>query len=658
MPSEELYKTIFNCVNDGIFVVDANARILDANKSACDRLGRSRSELIGLDAQELNAPESVPLVHEHVRRVFADGRFRYETTHLAADGRRVHVEVDARRIDFDGRPAALAVVRDITERKAILKTAEEKAKKSQNEWKAIFQAIGHPSVILDPDHKVVAANSAILLRLGKTEDELIGKYCYELFHGPDLAETPASNCPMRSMISQGNLTTVEMELEALNGNFLVSCTPVLDDQGRLQHVIHIATDITERKRMENDLLRTKEAAETANRAKSEFLANMSHELRTPLNAVIGFASLLQECDLVDPPRKWVGIVKNEGEHLLSIINDILDLARIEADHLELSTEVFSLRDCIKTLFDSIASSAREKPLSLEWEVHDDVPDELLGDPLRLRQILANLLGNAVKFTERGVIRLVVDTNPSDPVAQGGQEPVEESGHTKLLRFVVSDTGVGIPKHLQEKVFNPFIQADGSYTRRYGGTGLGLAICRRLVERMGGSIGLSSEEGKGSVFTFTSSLRLPSKNGGTAAGQSTAGYTSEESTKKRKYNLLVVEDNVTNASLLQEILSLEGHTSTITWTGMEALDAMKSDCFDAVLLDVHIPDINGFELVAKIRERERSNNLKATPFIAVTAHAMKGDRERCLKAGMDAYVPKPIDRDLLVSTINTLLEPKR
>ena len=430
-------------------------------------------------------------------------------------------------------------------------------------------------------------------------------------------------------------------------------------ENKQPRIIGTLKEISARKRMENDLLRAKENAETANRAKSEFLANMSHELRTPLNAVIGFSSLLQESDLLDSQRKWVGIVKSEGEHLLAIINDILDLARIEADHLELSVETFSLRETMMTLLDSISASIRDKPLKLECDIPEQIPDALLGDALRLRQVLANLLGNAVKFTEKGVVQLGVEAVSRNEIPSSTQDESSiTEGHSIFLRFTVGDTGIGVPKNLQEKIFRPFTQADGSYTRRYGGTGLGLAICRRLVEKLGGKIQLESELGKGSVFTFTAVFGLPSE-AMPEAGIHTSSLMEEKSLRKaRKLHLLVVEDNPTNASLIQEMLSLAEHSSVVTWTGTEALTAMKTEHFDAILIDLHIPDINGLELVAKIREREKSHGINPIPLIAVTAHAMKGDQERCLQAGMNAYIPKPIDKNALLDAINTSVMSRR
>ena len=501
----DLYKILCDCVDEAVFIINVDGRILDVNKSACDQLGYARPELIGKGFEEVNVPEA-PRVEERLHAM-RDGCSRFETTHITKSGHKIYVEMNLRLAEFDGRSVVLGVSHEISERQ---RAKKERVLLERNLFMAgpvvVFKWLAQPNFPLE----YVSPN---VTRLGyEAEDFFSGKLLYlDIIHADDrpriIKEVEDGLRAGRSFYEQEyRLVRPDKPDIWVHDHTVVGRSP----EGVVTHFDGYVMDVTERKRIESELLQAKESAEAANRAKSEFLANMSHELRTPLNAMIGFASLLSECALADTQRKWVDIVKSEGEHLLAIINDILDLARIEADCLVLAMEPFSLRETVATLFDSLSTSVRDKPLTIEWHVADQVPDALFGDALRLRQVLVNLLGNAVKFTEKGAIRLaveVVSCEEASVLLACGRPRAEGGTQQSLLRFMVSDTGIGIPKHLHEKIFKPFTQADGSYTRRYGGTGLGLAICRHLVEKLGGTIRLDSEEGVGSAFTFTAVFSL-------------------------------------------------------------------------------------------------------------------------------------------------------
>jgi PAS domain S-box-containing protein len=523
---------------------------------------------------------------------------------------------------------------------------------------SVLDGVPDGVLVASTDGRIRGCNPALCELLGRSEAEICELPLAQIFAGGPMPELPDS-----ASSSAGAVARAETEVRHLDGRAI----PVLVSVGRVRDVdgpdvsagawVLTVRDIGDRKRAEQVLHEAKEAAETASRTKSEFLANMSHEIRTPMNGMLGAAGLLLETDLGDEQRQWVETIERCGDALLAIVNDILDFSKIEAGRLELEKIDFDLADTVNALAELFAEHVRSKGIELAIAVEPDLPRVVRGDPVRLRQVLLNLVDNAIKFTAQGQVS----------VRASKQDETEQS---LVVRFAVRDTGIGIAPSLQPQLFQPFRQADGSMTRRYGGTGLGLAIARQLVEMMNGTIRADSAEGQGSTFWFTATFEKPAQ----AAGGQVAlapprrhrrlgsrvdaidpGADASETGQlalSRTPRVLVVEDNAVNQKVTVRMLSRRGYEATAVENGREALAALAQGAYDAILMDCQMPEMDGYEATAEIRRREGGG--PRIPIIAMTAHAMQGDRDRCLAAGMDGYITKPVTLDALDAVLGEFL----
>lgn len=773
--SEELLRTVSETAPVGIFRVDVNGNCLYLNQRWTEMMGVESTESLGESWLKAVHPEDKERVTSLWENCVAAGEL-YQSKHryLARDGQTLWVESAARPLnDVRGKlQGYVGMMQDVTERRA----AEERLRQSEEMFRTLSASAPVGIFLVNAKAECIYVNEKWVEMSGISKEDAIGGLWPRALHPDDQEETLRL---WYETSSRGEVFERSFRFSGVNDSVIwadLIAKPFFGPEKTPQGYVGIIQDVTQREKTEERLREAAKTAEAASRAKSEFLANMSHEIRTPMNGILGMTELVLETKLDPEQRECLTMAKSSADALLTLINDILDYSKIEAGKLEIEAIEFQLADTLSETMKTLRLKAHQKGLELAYDIQSDVPAALLGDPGRLRQIIVNLVGNALKFTERGevILHVRVDSRTIDGV---------------LLRFTVADTGIGIPPDKQATIFEAFTQADGSMTRTYGGTGLGLTISSRLVGFMNGNIWVESELGNGSRFHFTirfgiqdtptrnrvprdiailrdmnvlivddnatnqqillkmlrnwqtvpkaveSGARaittlqeaqrlgkffplilldahMPEMDGFTladhikknpnwetatimmlsSAGQrgdakrcrelGVAAYLTKPigqeelleailnalgTTPARQIapalvtryslrehvshmNILLAEDNTVNQVLAIRLLEKRGHSVTLAANGKEALAALERQSFDLVLMDVQMPGMDGFAATAAIREKEKSSGVRI-PIIAMTAHAMVGDRDRCLEAGMDDYISKPIRAQELIKLLD-------
>jgi PAS domain S-box-containing protein len=634
--------SLLDQVHSTVIATDLNGDIIYWNKFAETLLQWTSKEILGKNIADTIVPEG------------KIDRMRGVISGLKANNINCNGEFNLRKKDGSVVPAyqnfnvimdnqgeiigLIGVATDITERKQ----AEESLMASEEKYRLVVENATE-AIVVAQDGLLKFVNPRAVEITGYTKEELLSRPFVDFIHPDDrdlvfrshfrrIDNSVDQREPNPPPLYKFRIVTKEGEIKWVEINIVV-----IEWEGT-PATLNFFNDITDRilaeealRKSEKAMRAAKESAEEATRVKSEFLANMSHEIRTPMNAVIGMTSILLDSDLDPDQRECIETIRDSGDALLSIINDVLDFSKIESGKVMPEKQPFDFRSCVEGSIDLVSVDASKKGLDLGFVIEDSVPAIVLGDPTRLRQVLLNLLGNAVKFTEEGEVMLSITSKAT-----------RNCSHE--IHFAVRDTGIGIPKNGMDRLFQSFSQADMSTTRRYGGTGLGLAISKRLVEAMGGKIWAESQPIRGSTFHFTlpfeeCSVNLPNP---------------EESTSKLQCNIdananmriLLAEDNDINRMVLVKILKKLGYRADTASNGIEAVKALERQHYDLVLMDIQMPEMDGFEATKEIRKRWPNGPI----VVALTAYALEGDREKCLEAGMDGYLAKPVQKGELAEVL--------
>jgi len=640
---------------DSVFWIGPAGQIVFANQMACDTLEYTREELQSMTVFDINPHITPEWWSTHWQELRARKSFVIETMHHTKSGRDVPVEISINYLQCEGVEYNCAFARDISDRKQ----AEARIRASEEKYRTYINNSSMGVFVADARGHYIEVNDAACQLLGYSMAELLSRSVDTIVVPEDIGRALGE---YQRLMSTGEPVSAEYGFFRKDGRRIAMTVDAVRLEGN--RAIGFCIDVTKRREAEKQLRESsatlqatnrqlaeaRDKAEAANRAKTEFLANMSHELRTPLTAILGFSDLLLDGATGGEAAEACRVIKRNGEHLLKLINDILDLSRIEVGQQRVELQPCSPQQIVEEVVTMLWATALSKGVAISMATRGDVPDRVRSDPSRLRQILVNLIGNAVKFTERGEIRITLSPAESEP--SDGRLLVE-----------VADTGIGIAPENLPLLFRPFSQVDAAANRRYGGTGLGLAISRRLARMLGGDIQVSSETGRGTTFRFefdaprcfdeptTDSPALPAAPPSIAQARPVAPVASESmAANEARHRVLLAEDGPDNQRLIVCLLRRAGVEVCLAENGAKAVEQVfrqdGSTCeFDLILMDMQMPVLDGYEATRRLRTRGYRG-----PIVALTAHAMREDRQKCLDAGCDDYLTKPIARDTLLGLL--------
>ncbi len=635
--SKGLFQTVFNNTTAAITVTDKNEKIVAWNPSAERLLQMKQEDLFNKPVKDLYPKgEWLKLRSLNVRKKGVLSSI--ETKMFRKDNSIIDVDVSISVLkDSDGNiMGSIGIIRDITKQKE----AENKIKESENKIRVILDNSAASIIMTDSEERIVSWNKFTETLLGYKQNQLHLKPVSFIYPPEEWQKIRSER-----IREKGLKHHLETKICREDGKIIdvdISINILRDINNNIVGSVGIMQDITEQKQLREMLIQAKLAAEQANSAKSLFLANMSHEVRTPMNTIMGMLDLTLDLELGKEQKENIVIAKEAADNLLNLINDILDLSRVEAGKITLENIDFHLPNILSNVCKGLQVIAQKKSLNVVLEIAENVPHLVMGDPVRIRQILINLINNAIKFTDQGkniTVKVFVVSQQKDKV---------------LLQFSVIDQGIGIPKDKQGLIFEAFTQAETSTNRKYGGTGLGLTISKRLSEMMGGRIWVESEVDKGSTFSFTAQLKVVKQKADDSSAQKETISCGANQEELKGVKVLLAEDNLVNQRMAAKMLEKIGCVVDSVDNGERAIRLLGEKHFDIILMDAHMPVLDGHDATKKIREEERGTG-RHIPIIALTASAMEEDKKKCFNSGMDGYVSKPIDRNKLFGEIKKFIK---
>ncbi len=612
-----------------VIVTDRDGRILYVNQWFTRVSGYERDEVLGQTPAILKSGVHPPEFYEELWKTLREGRrWQGEFCNRRKNGELFWEQATIVPVLDEAGEIAFFVAGkfDITAKKA----AEEALEQRERTLRALVETMMDGLLIVEHDGTISFANPAAGTIIGLPVSELVGSNAIEYVE-PEYRPIVKDQLRRRRL---GLSSTYEIALRTGRGELrtiLVSAAPLPERDGMIGQSVLVVRDVTDERRQEEELRRAKDVAIESARVRTEFLANVSHEIRTPMNAIVGLAEVLRDEELSPHGKESLDELREAARRLLALIDDLLDFSRLEAGRMRFREEPFCPQEVLADVVQTLRPAAERKGLRLESRIEGECDGKLVGDADRLRQVLVNLVGNAVKFTEKGYVdvRMVL------------RRSVDGEGFTLFLE--VMDSGIGIPADVGPAVFEPFRQVDGSLTRGHGGTGLGLAITRKIVEMQGGVIAFESWPGRGTVFR----VEIPYRVDPAVASRP------ERRVPRGRQTILVVEDNPVNRKVAGRLLERQGYAVLYAENGAEALARLREEKVDLVLMDIQMPGMDGLEATRRIRAGEVGDELRRLPIVALTAHVSEDDRKRCQEAGMDAFLTKPVDPDLLHDTIESL-----